>query len=255
MSRIAGLCGDHQTGRSSVGPSGPSQRWDFLQWQLSHQKNSRWLLSTSWDILMILIHGNYTTWVFVGNYMIINDYYDYKKDFSMNLVEILYVSIFEATIELGWGYSKKPLLFCCFKAQQDAEALWCHRYVNSHGPAVTGRRGQKKYRDLGSDQAATAGIADWSLVSSFTKFETKQSRWCLMNHCDLFCYRTLAKIAPVVFSCNDVAPRFKTCITSLCGTAMILGTGNMNSYQVRHRTVRKGGSIKYCVYIYIYVHT
>ena len=63
MSRIAGLCGDHQTGRSSVGPS---QRWGFLQWQLSHQKNSRWLLSTSWDIL-ILIHGNYTTW-FHGNY-------------------------------------------------------------------------------------------------------------------------------------------------------------------------------------------
>ena len=29
------------------------------------------------------------------------------NDFSMNLVEILYVSIFEATIELGWGYSKK----------------------------------------------------------------------------------------------------------------------------------------------------
>jgi hypothetical protein len=84
-----------------------------------------------------------------------------------------------------------------------------------------------------------------------SKFATKQSRWCLMNHCDLFCYRTLAKIAPVVFSCNDVAPRFKTCITSLCGTTMILGTGNMNLYQVRHRTVRKGGNIKY---IYMYIH-
>ena len=159
----------------------------------------------------------------------------------------VYVSIFEATIEIGWGYSGTLLLWGSTRCRSSLVPSICEQR-----PAVTGRRGQKKGWDPGCDQAAIAGIDDWSLVSSFTKFETKQSRWCLMNHGDLFCYRTLAKIAPVVFSCNDVAPLFKTCITSLCGTTMILGTGNMNLYQVRHRTVRKGGNIKY---IYIYIHT
>lgn len=160
----------------------------------------------------------------------------------------VYVSIFEATIEIGWGYSGTLLLLWgSTRCRRSLVPSICEQ------PRPSGHRTAraKKRWDLGSDQAAIAGIDDWSLFQA-SKFATKQSRWCLMNHCDLFCYRTLAKIAPVVFSCNDVAPRFKTCITSLCGTTMILGTGNMNLYQVRHRTVRKGGNIKY---IYIYVHT
>ena len=161
----------------------------------------------------------------------------------------VYVSIFEATIEIGWGYSGTLLLLWgSTRCRSSLVPSICEQ------PRPSGHRTARAKKKMGPGQRPSGNCWDWWLkfVSSFTKFATKQSRWCLMNHCDLFCYRTLAKIAPVVFSCNDVAPRFKTCITSLCGTTMILGTGNMNLYQVRHRTVRKGGNIKY---IYIYVHT
>ena len=64
----------------------------------------------------------------------------------------------------------------CFEAQQDAEALWCHRYVNSDSPAVTGRRGQKQHGTWAATKLpAIAGIGGDTL-GGFTQFETKESR-------------------------------------------------------------------------------
>ena len=76
-----------------------------------------------------------------------------------------YVNIFQH-LKLDGDMSRDTAAAAAPEAQQDAEALWCHRYVNSARPAVTGRRGQKR-KGLGPWRflsAAIPGIGGGSLV-------------------------------------------------------------------------------------------